>query len=395
MFAGPESRLSIMRARFFLAEALLLTSALLAASTPPAHALESVLAFTDPTEAASGNTAILARFHYFTGNDSLAMREYQGNMQGNYHPREGRNIGLLSERAEISGQAGGWRVGVFQRREALIGSGRETTDLLRLYKSHSPATPGQSFVVDMDFQAYDATGWRINKAWRWNLADREATIGIGYSRLEGRRVRAGTATGSMTSLSAGNYGYAISFDDADTRKTYPFQTPGLPEGQGEAWDMGLSLKDASGQRLYLIANDLGARIRWRDIPSTLATANTGVTSTDADGYIVYAPALSGRNFRRDFTQNLPHRWVAGAEVPWQNFTLLGALSRQENINFPMVGVAWAFAEKWRLQGDYDLRFGSIGLKLTSPITYLALRTSKANLAEASAYGISAGLHWMF
>lgn len=362
----------------------------------PAHALESVLAFADPTAAAGDAIAASVRMHYFAGNDPLAMREYQGNWQGAYHPRSGRNLGLLSQRADVALQAAGWRVSAFQRQEMLIDSSRETVDLMRLHKTRAQAPAGQSFAVDVSYQAFNATGWRVDKAWQWHVADeKKFTFGIGYSMLEGHRVRTGAYNGFMSSLGAGNYSYALGFNDADTRKTYPFQTPGQPEGHGQSWDVGVALKNRDGLRVDFLANDLLANIRWHDIPSTIANANTGVTTTDADGYIVYAPALSGRNFRRDFTQKLPPRYVVATELPWHDFTVFGSLARQQGISFPLAGATWAFAEKWRLQADYDFRFGSAGLKLTSPIAFIALRASQWSLPEASAYGLSAGMHWGF
>lgn len=362
----------------------------------PAHALESVLAFADPTAAAGDAIVASVRLHYFAGNDPLAMREYQGNWQGAYHPRGGRNLGLLSQRADVALQAAGWRVGVFQRQEVLIDSSRETVDLIRLHKTRAQAPAGQSFAIDVSYQAFNATGWRVDKAWQWHIADeKEFTFGIGYSMLEGHRVRTGTYNGFMSSLGAGNYNYALGLNDADTRKTYPFQTPGQPEGQGQSWDIGVSLKNRDGLRVDFLANDLLANIRWHDIPSTIANANTGVTTTDANGYIVYMPALAGRNFRRDFTQKLPPRYAVAAELPWRDFTVLASLARQQGISFPLAGATWAFAEKWRLQADYDFRFGSAGLKLTSPVAFIALRASRWNLPEASAYGLSAGMRWEF
>lgn len=386
--ASETSRPAIPGARYFFSAVLLLGTA------ASAHALESVLAFADPMAAAGDATAVSANLHYFAGNDPLALREYIDSWQGAYHPRDGRNLGLLSQRAEIAVQVANWRVGAFQRQEALVDSSRGATDIFLIYKSRSQAAAGQMFAVDAGYQAFDATGWRLDKAWRWNMADDKIiTFGVGYSILQGHRVRAGSANGSVTSLGAGKYSYTLGFNEADTRKIYPFQTPGQPEGQGDAWDIGVSLKDGSGLRLDILANDLLANIRWRDIPSTTARANTGVTTTDANGYIVYAPTLSGRNFRRDFTQELPPRYAVGAELPWRNFTVFGSLARQQGINFPLAGAAWAFAEKWRLQADYDFRFGSTELKLVSPAAFLALRASQWNLSEAGAYGLSAGMHW--
>jgi hypothetical protein len=373
---------------------IVLFAALLVIASP-SNALESVLAFSDPTDDTE-HLAAFAGLHYFAGNDPLSIHAYQGNWQGAYHPRDGRNLGLLSQRAESSLQTGGWRLSVFERQEALIDSSRSTTDLYRLYKSLNQAASGQMYVVDASYQAFAATGLRLDKAWRWKIAENnELALGVGYSRLEGHRVKTESANGIVTSLGAGKYSYALKLNDSDTRKTYPYQTSVQQKGDGDAWDLGLSFKTDNGPRFDLLANDILANIRWRDVPSSIATANTGVTSTDANGYIVYAPALSGRNFSRNFTQPLPTRYAASAALPWREFSVFGSLTRQQGISFPMAGATWAYAENWRLQADFDTRFGSAGLKLTGPLAFLALRTSQWNLSETRAYGLSAGMHWAF
>ena len=324
------------------------------------------------------------------------MHAYQRDWQGAYHPRDGRNLGIFSLRADSSVQLSGWRVAIFQRQEALIDSSRETTDLYHLYQSRSVASAGQTYVLDANYQAFTAVGLRVDKAWLWNsTVGNEVIFGIGYSLLQGQRVQTESAKGLVTSLGAGKYGYALNLSDSATRKTYPYQTAGQPEGQGESWDLGISFNKGNGLHLTLLANDILANIRWHDIPSTLTNANTGVTSTDANGYIVYAAALSGRNFRSNFTQPLPVRYAASATLPWRDFSVFGSLTRQQGFNFPLAGATWAYAKNGCLQADYDVRFGSTGLKWTGAIAYIALRASQWNLSEARAYGISAGLHWDF
>lgn len=362
----------------------------------PAGALESVLAFGNPAETASGGIGVSAALHYFIGNDPLSARQYQGDWQGNYHPRNGLNIGLLSTRAEAGAQAAGWRLSAVRRTELLIESGREMTDLMRLYKTREPLPAGQAYNVDLHYAGYEAKGWRIDKAWNWKArGGHDLSFGLGYSLLQGNRVRAGAAQGSLASLGGGNYGYAVKMDDAYTGKTYPFQTPGTPEGNGGSADLGLEWKTPQGVRLEWIANDLLGRMRWRDVPGTVANAGTGVTSTDANGYIVYAPALSGRNARRDFTQKLPVRWGLGAEVPWRDFYVLGSLSHLQHTSFPLLALGWKFAEGWRVQADYDLRFKTYGFKLAGSRAFFAVRTSQRDLGEAQAYGVSAGVSWIF
>lgn len=299
-------------------------------------------------------------------------------------------------RGEAGVQAAGWKLSTVQRTEVLIESGRETTDLAHLYKTQTPAPAGRTYNVDLRYAGYEARGWRLDKSWNWKTpAGHALSFGLGYSVLEGTRVRAGSARGSLASLGGGNYNYAVSTDDAYTRKTYPFQTEGIPEGRGESLNLALEWKTPQGIRLEVMANDLLAQMRWRDIPATAASANTGVTSTDANGFVVYAPVLSGRNARRDFTQKLPGRWGVGAEIPWRDYILIGSFSGLQRARFPLLGIAWQFRDGWRLQADYDLRFRTFGIRIAGRSAFIALRTSERNLDQARAYGVAAGLSWVF
>lgn len=361
-----------------------------------ACALDSVLPLDNPADAAGAGLGVFAGFRYFVGNDPLSVHQYQKDWQGNYHPRNGLNIGLNSIRAEVGTQVGGWRLSAVQRTELLIESGREMTDLIRLYKTRQPAPPGQAYDVDLTYAGYKARGWRIDKAWRMMTgAGHKVGIGLGYSFLEGNRVRVGSAEGALASQGGGDYAYAVKMNDAYSGKTYPFQTPGSPGGGGGSVDIGLDWSLPQGGHLEWIANDLLGRMRWRDVPGTVANAGTGLTSTDPNGYIVYAPALSGRNARRDFVQKLPVRWGLGAELPWRDFYALGSLSHLQHTFFPLLGIGWKFLDGWRIQADYDLRLRTYGLKLAGKRAFITVRTSQRNLSEAQAYGVYAGASWMF
>lgn len=363
------------------------------------RSFESVLAFSRPTEAASASpsvSAVSANFHYFVASDPLSVRQYQGDWQGNYHPRDGRNIGLLTLRSETGAQAMGWRLSAVRRTELLIDAGRGMTDLERLYKTRQAIPLGQVFDIDINYAGYEAKGWRLDKAWNWKPREgHELRFGLGYSLLEGTRVRSGNALGTLTGLGGGNYTYSVRTDDANTRKTYPFLTPGTPEGNGSSVDLGLEWKTPQGARFELVVNDLLGRMRWSEIPGTVSNANTGVTGTDANGYIVYAPALSGRNARRDFTQKLPLRWGMSAELPWRDFYMVGSLSHLQHTTFPLLALGWRFADDWRVQGEHDFRFKTYGLKLAGRNAYVELRASQRDLTQANAYGVSAGASWSF
>jgi hypothetical protein len=368
----------------------------LGAASDAAQAADSVIQFANPMEAASEAPKVSLALRYFIGNDPLSVQAYQADWRGDYHPRTGMNLGLISARTDLAVQMRGWRLGYFRRLELQVEASRDTTDLVRLYKTRATASDGQNFAVNAQYHGFDAAGWRIDKALNWKTAGGdEIAVGAGYSLLEGRRVRTGSAQGSVSVLGAGRYGYAVSTDDADSLKDYPFQTPGQSGGHGRSIDLGLSWQTPQGYRLEWIANDLLARMRWHDIPGTVSNARSGVTTTDAEGYIVYAPALAGRNARRDFVQTLPARRVFAVEAPWRDLMLRASLTQSAGNSYPLIGAVWHFGGNRRLLLDYDLRFRTIGFKLANEFAFLGVRLSQRDVADPQAYGVSAGFSMSF
>ena len=376
-------------ARLFFA---LCAAAPAASSSQP----ESVLALHDPS-ANGGGAGVAARFQAFVGDDPLPMAQYKKDWQGEYRPRDGDNSGLLSARAELAVQAGGWELAGLRRREIAIRMNRDTTDLMRLYKSKTDAAVDTHFAVDAEYRAVDLSGWRIGRAWRWRSGDAASlAAGIAWSELTASHTRDGNIAGSFDALGAGSYRHRIAYDDAWDRKTYPFQTPGTPSARGTALDVALAWEEDGGARYSLVGNDLFGRLHWHDLPGTQASsASSGTTVTDADGYINYRPALSGRNARRNVLQRLPERWALGAALPWREFTLYGSLARQQGERFALLGAAWNYSALGRLQADYDLRFGTLGISWSWRQLHVGLRSSARSLETAHAYGLSAGLAWEF
>ena len=357
---------------------------------------ESVLALHDPA-ATGAPPGLTLRLHVFYGADPLPVKSYSKDWSGDYSPRKGDNLGIMSARAEVGVQAMRWEVAALRRREIFIRTNRDTTDMLRLYKTGTAAAAGTHFEVDASYQAVELTGVRLGKAWHWQAADgSQFAAGIAYSELEAHNVREGYASGALDALGAGKYRYRVAYDDAWDDKAYPFQTPGTPGAHGQALDFALAWKIAHGTRFSLLGNDLAGRMHWHDLPGTQARiGNGGTISTDSRGYINYLPALSGRNARRDTLQRLPERWAAGMEAPWDRFILYASIARQRGENLALLGGAWKHSANARIEANYDLRFGSYGLAWVWQNLRIALRSSARRLDDAHAYGIEAGLAWQF
>ena len=356
----------------------------------PAVAQNAILPFSTPLDAGNGKPAAALSLQAFAGNDPVSLQQFAGDWQGDYHPRSGRNLGILSARMELGAHWEGWSVGRVARRDILVDFSRDTTDLYHLYKTRQAAPAGETFALDARYLAYGAEGWRLAKAWTWQGAAGESwSLGLGYATYGNTAMRVGSANGNIQSLGGGDYRYALNYSDAYTSNVYPFIKPGQPSGHGQSWELGGRWCSAGGTRITLLGNDLFGRMHWREIPTTVARADTSTASTGADGYIAYQPALSGRNRREDWSLGLSPRWLIEAEVPVNNVRLLTSVSALEGNVFPLAGARWRLAGNWQIQADYDFRFETVGVRLQHPLGFLALRTDSAHLSQAKAYGLSA------
>lgn len=361
---------------------------------PSSAALAGVLddAPTPSERARHAGTRFFSSLRYFAANDWTALDDIEGNWSGRYAPRGGRNLAVDFLRAEVGVAHDSWRIGTFYRREIVIEASRDTLDLLYLEKNNSPIPVGRRFALDFDAEALEAEGIRIEKAFELVRGERAGLwASLGASWLRGSRTRSGTVRGGVAATAPNTFAFDANWIDRNTRKTYPFITPGSPEGSGYTLDLALEFQWADRNRLLLSVEDLDSRIAWRGVPTTEARATSNTAARDAQGFIVYQPAIAGQNRRIDTIQRLDPKTTI------EYLRTFGALSAGagalvvRNIAIPRLTLDYRLNEAWRVSAEHDLRFGGVGVGVRYKSLSVAVLSERTDLNSAKAYGVAARL----
>jgi hypothetical protein len=368
-----------------------------------AHA-EGLLAVDNPAKNSQERGAYAA-FEAFEGNDQIAMRQYGKDWLGDYSPRDDTNLGLLSARAETGVQWQGYRLGALYRAEGLVEANRDTSDLVRQYKTSSGYDVGRTYQVDYRIKVFEADGARLSKSFQLALGSQwQMDWGLGLSYLRGKRIKLETVSGQVVTLNTKDFNAAASLDDTNSRMNISdlakfnalYGLLATPSGQGYALDAGMVLRHGeSGFSAELAVADLAGRMEWKDLPNNIANYNTATKYYDANGYVQFNPTATRISSYRDLAQNLdPKVWLA-ANYPIGNFELQGASSYTRGYWFPQAGVTYHITPQWGVKADYDFRFNSLGFSLLHKWFYLGLRTDSTSVDKAKAYGLNGGVNISF
>jgi hypothetical protein len=368
-----------------------------------AHA-EGLLAIDNPATHGAGN-GVYASIEAFEGNDQVAMREYGGDWNGSYTPRNGTNLGLAVLRAETGVQWSGYRLGALWRGEALVQTDRDTSDLVQQFKTSAGYTPNRRYVLDYQLKGFEADGARLSKSFQTaGFAGWQADWGVGLSYLRGQRISLNTVNGEVVTLNTKDFDataqQSVSDSQMNTKDLASFNAPfgrqASASGSGYAVDIGMALRHpASGARVELAVADLLGAMEWRDLPTNVSRYTTATKYYDANGYLNIYPSATRASSYRNLQQVLEPKWLASVTYPVGSMEIQGLASYTQGYWFPQLGLGYALAQRWRVKADYDVHFGTLGLSLNHPWFGLSLRTDSLDTNTAKAYGLAASIHIPF
>lgn len=336
-----------------------------------------------------------ARGAYFEGNNYTAQKAYTDDWHGAYTP-SARNLATLQARVSSGVNWHGWQVAAIYRKHVFVLTNRDTTDLMHSYYNDASEPGNRPYQIDLDIHGFQANGMRVSKAWSLPVPVDGVRVraGAAVSVLDGHMMREGTLTGAARLTDPPQLNLAL--QDAYSDDRYPFLQPGAPDAAGYALDLAAHFQWQQ-TRLSLVVNDAIGRLFWEDMPYTEAVADTDNQIVQADGRIRYQPVLSGHNDvdRRKITYQLHPQWSMGLQHQYHDWTFSAQTDYYQGIWLPQLSAGYSWWPQWSVRVSYDLFFGSRGVRLQSPWAYVSLNTQSRDFNHSRAYGIAAGVNWMF
>lgn len=347
------------------------------------------LAIQSPAQ--NGTTrAFYAEASAFLGNDVAPIVQVRKDWADGYSPRTGRNLALISARAETGVQWRGFRFGLVSRQEWFAEAAKDTADIVRAEKLNADYDTGRRYTADYRLRGFTANGFRLGKAFLQNLsAGWTANWGVAASVLRGSKMRREDISGNAIGTGGQSYDatadWRRDYSNMDTTSFAPAFRDGHPDGHGYAGDLGLRLERDDGLRFEYAVNDLVGRMRW-----------TGIPEMTLSGTNVFAGTLpGGRMIRVDFNERLPRKQTFLASVPLQSARVELSDSTAHGYHFPRLGLRPQWGPEWEALLDYDFRFKSVGVALSYQGFFVNIQSDALNFNKAKAFGLSFGLHHGF
>lgn len=322
--------------------------------------------------------------------DAVPISQIDGQWS-DYSPRAGRNTALMRNRISAGVGKNRWRLGAELRQDAWLSTNRESLDAFHLYQQkRKPAAPA-SFVLQGQYFSWKALGLRAGYTFDGpRIGTRTASFEISGAVYGNQRLRERSVDGVLAYPQSGTYGFAATHIDANSRMTYPFMgDPARASGAGLSLAATLPLLDAWTLRLQ--ADDLASRLRWTNLPINTETLTSEVKSYDGNGYINFAPMLSGRKRQETRSFRVPRYTAAALDYQAGHWGAGVHVARYAQVTIPTFSLSRRFP--WlTLRANAETRFGSAGIGVETGNFRLMLQSDAIRLDEARTRSLQLHYH---
>ncbi len=355
-----------------------------------------VLTFFNPSNAYIPHT-LHVNAQEFIANDVISLKEFFGDWESRYHPKSGQNIALQSLRVDVGGVFyKDFYMGYFYRYDVFVKTQKDFADLYHTIKNKEDFPIGRTYKLDFHIEGIKESGLMIAKSVKlYHDSTHQLSLGLGLSLLFGHDMQDGDIDGSahtpsekvyeITSHSTYDYTYNYLYDlDVQSASGVGFGSDISLEYHDSAYDLHMSI----------MINDLFSKIYWKDLPYSAVDIETKNKSFDSDGYVKYAPSISGLEVYRDTTQTLePKVKLSFLKGVYHDMQVGAGVSFAYGENFPYLCVAKDFSKWQNVALSYESRFGSFGVDYHDRFFHLGI--SSDALSDASALGLRAGVDYRF
>jgi hypothetical protein len=368
----------------FLAGKLLLFSSLEA----------GVIQFFDPTQTFQNQT-IKTNLKTFIADDPMPIKEFLDDWHSEYTPEDGQNIALLDSRFDLGVFWSGFYFGYFYQYDVFIDTNRDFTDLFYSVKNKKDLDDGRVYDLKLEINGIKQYGLQISDC-KKVYEDHQHIFSIagafylsygldmqdgyidGYASAKGSKDYEIDAQSSYNYTH--NYLYKLDVDNAN--------------GYGYGSHLGLSYEDKiNSYSIKLLINNLYSRMHWQDLPYSKINIQTKNKSYDKDGYVKYAPSISGLEIYKDYTQKIEPGYKLEAAVILEDSKVIGGIDRKYGENFPYIKVAYMPDSTQIYEIMHESRFGSFGLGFGYKWFKIALSLDDFN--DVSSFGLNSSLTYRF
>lgn len=212
-------------------------------------------------------------------------------------------IAFAFARAEIGVGWDQWRLGVFRRYDYYYEFTPDTAYLKYSSENNLQLNTGEQLDIYIKANTAIANGLSLSHI----LNVDNASFAIRVSYLSGQLLTSGSLDGNAEVLAENDYDMIFDVDYYYSEDVLFDRDAASPDGNGYSIDVYLDWSPNDSWNFNLTANDLLAKIFWKDAPRTIASGNTDTKEFDENGFVIFKPVISGLETYQDYTQTLSRK----------------------------------------------------------------------------------------
>lgn len=227
--------------------------------------------------------------------------------------------------------AQGWRFGAFIESDAWISGSASTLGAIVVANRPQPPTSHVVHPLDVAYHSMQRYGLTAGKDFQL------AVLGAPKMSVDGHVFRVSkfreiNASGVLTETAQGDLGLTANAVQTRLGGESVFINPPADLGWGVSADLGLHWGDPHETQYSMHVANLAAMVRIPHVLQTNTRLNTNSASYDVNGYIQFAPLVSGKNSDVAFRPTLhPHIRVATSQRLSSTFAILASISAHHPI----------------------------------------------------------------
>jgi len=352
------------------------------------------LSFFNPNDITKHPNHLSINTQTLLANDAFSLEGLFDDFHGDFHHQRSDYFAVGDIRYDVGTYIDGLGyVGYTYRKEAVIETSSDTMLLVNQASNDLDLTLGKQYNLGLEIEGFEVHGVMFANSISvyekngWNIR-----LGGAVELLYGTETQHGNVSGDASAVNESDYDFTLHSRYLYT-ENYLYELD-VDRVTSYGYTTHISLFSRYNDfSLSVIVNDISGKLYWKNLPYSDVNMASGNKSYDENGYVKYAPVISGIERTTKFTQTLMKKWrIEGAYILDEGLLQLGS-DHIYSTYLPYVKYTHHFENEVIASASYESYFDMVGVDIAYKYYHLGVHTN--GLIEPSALKINLGMHYTF
>ena len=269
----------------------------------------------------------------------------------------------------------------------------ETARLYYQIENDRPQTNGERYMLQIKANSIRASG--IKLAYNWEISD-AIYITPALSYLTADEFFDNQTNGWAVLQDADLFSGEASIHNIAEKDMILEHPVSSTEGRGYAVDIGIHWAINPQWQLDIQLLDAVSAIKWRDALDSQLNLTTAIRTLDAQGNLSVAPALSGRQVLRNYTQRLPKKLMTKISYTLNNqHSIFTETYHTDYFTHSQLGYEFMLTQRQSIALSWNIDTEAAGINYQHDYMRLGIFADSLDYKKAHAISITMGLNIPF